>query len=88
MTFNKYVNICAEAIGEKADIRYVNLEIEKLQARDWFPFRDIHLFGSIDKIKSTGFENKYTLFDGLKKTYKYLEDNQLLNYPQLHKLEE
>lgn len=87
VTFNSLVNICADIIGKKADIRYINLETTGLQARDWFPFRDIHLFGNIDKIKSTGFNNKHSLLDGLNKTYKYLENNNLLYYPELHKIE-
>lgn len=87
VTFNNYVKTCAEVMGKKADIKYVNLENAGLKARDWFPFRDVHLFGSIDKIKSVGFNNKYKLLDGLDKTYKHLEENELLSYPQLHEVE-
>lgn len=87
VTFNNYVKICAKIVSKKADIKYINLENTGLKARDWFPFRDTHLFGSIDKIKSVGFKNKYDLFDGLNKTYKYLEENNLLHYPQLHEIE-
>lgn len=88
VTFNNYVKICAKIMNKKADIKYVNLVSTGLKARDWFPFRDVHLFGNIDKIKSTGFNNQYKLLDGLNKTYIYLEENKLLKYPQLHWIEQ
>lgn len=87
-TFNNYVKTCAEVMKKKVNIKYINLENKGLKSKDWFPFRDLHLFGSIDKIKSIGFNNKYNLFDGLHRTYKYLEENKMLPYPQLHEIEE
>lgn len=88
LTFNNYVKVCGEIMNKKVDIRYVNLEKTELKARDWFPFRDTHLFGDISKIKSTGYRNKYKLIDGLSETYKYLEENKLLSFPKLHWIEE
>ena len=87
ITFNKYVEYCARAMNKKYKIKYINLEEVKLTSRDWFPFRDVHLFGSIAKLKKTGFTNEYSLLEGLKVTYDYLKSNTLLNYPKLHKIE-
>lgn len=87
ITFNKYVEICGKAMKKEVKIKYINLEMTGLKARNWFPFRDTHLFGNINKLKATGFENKYTLLEGLIKTYKYLKENKLLLYPKLNDIE-
>lgn len=87
VTFNQYVKICGKVAKKDVKIKYVNLEIKKLKARDWFPFRDVHLFGNINKVLATGFKNKYTLFEGLSLTYNYLKNNKLLEYPSLYNIE-
>ena len=54
ISFNKLVEICGKVMGKKIDVKYINTS-DKIKARDWFPFRDIHLFGNISKIKEKGF---------------------------------
>ena len=62
--------------------------IEKnIKARDWFPFREVNLFGDISKLENTGFRNKYSLIKGLEKTYKYNEEHDLIIEPNLNEIE-
>ena len=87
ISFNKLVEICGKVMGKKIDVKYINTS-DKIKARDWFPFRDTHLFGNISKIKEKGFKNQYSLFDGLKKVYEHNETNKMIIKPILKKLEE
>ena len=87
ISFNKLVEICGKVMGKKIDVKYINTS-DKIKARDWFPFRDIHLFGNISKIKEKGFKNQYSLYDGLKKVYEHNEMNKMIIKPILKKLEE
>lgn len=87
ISFNKLVEICGKVMRKKIDVKYINTS-DKIKARDWFPFRDIHLFGNISKIKEKGFKNQYSLFDGLKKVYEHNEMNKMIIKPILKKLEE
>lgn len=86
ISFNKLVEICGKVMGKKIDVKYINTS-DKIKARDWFPFRDTHLFGNISKIKEKGFKNQYSLFDGLKKVYEHNEMNKMIIKPILKKLE-
>lgn len=87
ITFNQLVKTCAEVMNKEVKIKYINTFENNVKARDWFPFRDIALFGNISKIKEKGFSNKYTLVKGLRETYQYCEENNLLMKPNLNKLE-
>ena len=72
---------------KKVAIKYINTEENKIKARDWFPFREVNLFGDISKLENTGFRNTYSLIQGLEKTYKYNDENDLITKPILNKLE-
>lgn len=87
VTMNKYIEICGKVVEKVPVIKYVDLEMKKLKARDWFPFRDVHLFGDISKIKSTGFRNQVNLEEGLKKTYEDLLRRNFIKYPELYEVE-
>lgn len=87
ISFNKLIEICGKVMKKEVNIKYINTSNE-IKARDWFPFRDVHLFGSTLKIKAKGFKNQYSLFNGLKKVYEYNEMNKMIVKPILKKLEE
>lgn len=87
VTMSEFSEICGKVMSKKAVIKYINTEEKKVKARDWFPFREINLFGDISKLENTGFRNTYSLIKGLEKTYKYNEENDLIVKPILHKLE-
>ena len=87
VTMSEFAEICGKVINKKAMIEYINTEENKIKARDWFPFREVNLFGDISKLENTGFRNTYSLVQGLEKTYKYNDKNNLILKPVLHKIE-
>lgn len=86
ISIESFVKLCAKVMNKEVDIKYIQCN-EKIKARDWFPFRNTDLYGSIEKIKLTGFKNKYSLETGLEKTYMYLKNNKLLEKPNLNEIE-
>ena len=87
VTMSEFAEICGKVINKKTMIKYINTEKNKIKARDWFPFREVNLFGDISKLENTGFRNVYSLVQGLEKTYKYNDENDLILKPVLHKIE-
>ena len=87
VTMSEFAEICGKVMAKKAVIKYINTEENKIKARDWFPFREVNLFGDISKLENTGFRNTYSLIKGLEKTYKYNDENDLITKPILNKLE-
>ena len=87
VTMSEFSEICGKVMNKKAIIKYINTEENKIKARDWFPFREVNLFGDISKLENTGFRNTYSLIQGLEKTYKYNDENDLILKPVLHKIE-
>jgi len=87
LTMSEFTEICGKVMAKKAVIKYINTEEKKIKARDWFPFREVNLFGDISKLENTGFRNMYSLVQGLEKTYKYNDENDLIDKPVLNKLE-
>ena len=87
VTMSEFSEICGKVMNKKAIIKYINTEENKIKARDWFPFREVNLFGDISKLEKTGFRNTYSLIQGLEKTYKYNDENDLITKPILNKLE-
>ena len=87
VTISEFIEICAKVINKKTTIKYVDTEKSQIKVRDWFPFREVNLFGDISKLENTGFRNTYSLVQGLEKTYKYNDKNNLILKPVLHKIE-
>ena len=87
VTMSEFAEICGKVMAKKVVIKYINTEENKIKARDWFPFREVNLFGDISKLENTGFRNTYSLIQGLEKTYKYNDENDLITKPILNKLE-
>ena len=87
VTMSEFIEICAKVINKKTTIKYVDTEKSQIKVRDWFPFREVNLFGDISKLENTGFRNTYSLVQGLEKTYKYNDKNNLILKPILHKIE-
>ena len=87
VTMSEFAEICGKVINKKTMIKYINTEKNKIKARDWFPFREVNLFGDISKLENIGFRNVFSLVQGLEKTYKYNDENDLILKPVLHKIE-
>lgn len=87
LTIKKYIELCGKTAGKMPEIYFINLEKENLKARDWFPFRNVHLLGNIDKIKNTGFKIEYSFSRGIKEVYNSLKMNKKLNLPIYNEVE-
>ncbi|HEY4534098.1 MAG TPA: NAD-dependent epimerase/dehydratase family protein [Fusobacterium sp.] len=87
VSIKQYVELCAKAMNKAVEIRHFFLKDTKWKARDWFPFRNVNLFGNIEKLCVTGFQNQYSLLSGLQKTYQFLKKNKMLDFPELHEIE-
>ena len=87
VAITEFAEICGKIMNKKSIIKHIDTEEKNIKARDWFPFREINLFGDISKLENTGFRNTYSLIQGLEKTYKYNDKNNLILKPILHKIE-
>ncbi len=75
-----WVEICAKVLKVDARIISVDTANTGYKAREWFPFRDVTLIGSCDRIKrDIGFEPKYTFEQGMKKIVESIDLNRLID---------
>jgi Nucleoside-diphosphate-sugar epimerases len=78
VTFSDWVKICADVLEVKAEIFCTECQYIGYKAREWFPFRDIHFFGTCEKAKNElRVIPRYSLYDGLKQTFKNLDRSNL-----------
>ena len=87
VAITEFAEICGKIMNKKSIIKHIDTEEKNIKARDWFPFREVNLFGDISKLENTGFRNKYSLIKGLEKTYKYNEEHDLIIEPNLNEIE-
>lgn len=88
VSFERWVHLCAEAIGKKATSVIIEANEYGLKARDWFPFRDIHLFGNVTKLYDHfQIKQKYSLREGLEQTVTNLQASQLISFNGLSTIE-
>ena len=80
ITMNGWVDTCADIAGVNPKIVLVDAENEGFKAREWFPFRDIHLFGCTNKIQDQfGTISEHALSEGLRKTFQQLNHKNLID---------
>ncbi len=71
VTMQGWVKKCAEVIGVTPQIILVEVKEVGYTSKEWFPFRDIHFFGSINKLnRQFEIRPRYSLLEGLKQTLK------------------
>lgn len=69
VTMQGWVKKCAEVIGVTPQIFLVEAKEVGYTPKEWFPFRDIHFFGSIQKLSQQfGLRPRYSLLEGLQQT--------------------
>lgn len=79
VTLKGWVEACAKVAGVEPKLALIECSDVGYVARQWFPLRDIHLLGSVEKIKlELGIEPSYNLVEGLKYTYEHLSKEELL----------
>lgn len=91
ITWRDLVNLCGEVIEIKPIIKEIDVSKVHLEARSYFPFRDVTYLLDIKRLISDGlYVPKLTLMLGLKKTYDWykserpaLKDDRMNNVDQL-----
>ncbi|HEX9063191.1 MAG TPA: NAD-dependent epimerase/dehydratase family protein, partial [Clostridia bacterium] len=69
VSFKDWIEVCAKVLVIEPKLFLTATESTGYKSRDWFPFRDISMFGSCEKIKKdTNFTPKYSIYEGLKQT--------------------
>ncbi len=80
LSLKGWVELCAKAIGVEPKIELVDTASTGYKYFEWFPFRDINLFGDVSAIeRDTGFVPKYDLLSGLKHTAEEIGVRELKN---------
>lgn len=80
VTMENWVEICAKVVGVKPNIILVDAKETGYLPRKWFPFRDVPLWGSTDKLLNDfDINQKYSLIEGLRQTFSQLSKEELIN---------
>ncbi len=75
-----WVKTCAQIIGVEPSIVLVDAKETGYLSREWFPFRDVSLYGSTEKLLNDfGANQKFSLFEGLKQTFTHLSKEELID---------
>ncbi len=79
LTFKEMIDVMGDLLDIAPKIEKIDTKISGLKAREWFPFREVNLCGSINKLSSLGIEPKYSYKEGIEE---YLKSFQFNNkYP-------
>ncbi|SDY26136.1 SDR family oxidoreductase [Thermoactinomyces sp. DSM 45892] len=82
VTLKGWVEACAEVVGMTPKMELVRGNVG-FEARQWFPFRDVHLFGSCHKLKQhLGIQPRFSLLEGLRDMYNKM-DKELFTQPMV-----
>jgi nucleoside-diphosphate-sugar epimerase len=74
-TFDEYLGVLGDASASSANLVHVG-EID-VEARSYFPFRDIDLVLDTTRLREHGFEHHPSLADGLAETWKWFSEHGL-----------
>lgn len=76
-----WVETCGAVVGIEPKIKLVEAQTVGYSSRQWFPFRDVHLFGSSTKIyKHFGIASKFSLLEGLRDTFEKTKRQDLMEF--------
>ena len=75
ITFNEWIHCCEEVTGKKAFLRYIDTKKTGINARDFFPFKNMDIV--LDTTNAYEVSHKTIDFMlGLKETYKWFKENE------------
>lgn len=76
-SFLEYVTLCGEALNKKAKTILVDTTKYSKDVRSFFPFREVNLALSVEKLKNSDIYSETTsLIDGLKEAFKWIEEEK------------
>lgn len=88
LTLKGWIEICGKVLDIKPKMLLVDTKSTGFKSRDWFPFRDINMIGSCEKIKNDiCVEPKYSIFKGLKHTVNKIGRQKILNSLKINDVE-
>ena len=81
ISWESFITKCGEAVGRKPIIKKIDINQSKLEARSYFPFRDVTYILDIKQLVEDGFYTPtISLENGLQRTYEwYIDKNPNLN---------
>lgn len=87
VSFKDWIEVCSNVIGVKPKLFLANTSTG-YKSRDWFPFRDISMFGRCEKIKKDiGLIPKYSIHEGLKQTVEKVGKEYFTKYLKISEAE-
>lgn len=88
VTFEEWIKTCGRVLQITPKMILVDAKEVGHKPREWFPFRDIDMYGDISKInKQLGVSPKYSLYEGLKETTSHYTNAELLKGSKINEVE-
>ena len=88
VTFEEWIKTCGRVLQIIPKIILVDAQDVGHKPREWFPFRDIDMYGDVSKIsKQLGVKPKYSLYKGLKETISHYTNVELCKKSNINEIE-
>jgi len=88
VTFEEWIKTCGEVLQIIPKIILVDAQEIGYKSREWFPFRDIDMYGDISKVnRQLGVKPRYSLYQGLKETITHYTIDELEKGSNISKVE-
>lgn len=79
VTFAEWVKTCGRVLQLAPKMKLVESSEIGHKAREWFPFRDIDMYGDVSKItRQLGIKPRYNLYEGLRETVSHSSSAELV----------
>lgn len=88
VTFEDWIKTCGRVLQIIPKIILVNAKDIGHKSREWFPFRDIDMYGDVTKIsKQLGVKPKYSLYERLRHTASHYTNKKLAKMSKISDVE-
>lgn len=88
VTFEEWIKTCGRVLQITPKMILVDAQEVGHKPREWFPFRDIDMYGDVSKInKQLGVSPKYSLYEGLKETASHYTNTELYKASNINEVE-
>lgn len=88
VTFEEWIKTCGKVLQIIPKMILVDAKDTGHKSREWFPFRDIDMYGDVNKIKKQlGVSPKYSLYEGLKETASHYTNSEFLKVSNINEVE-
>lgn len=88
VTFEEWINICGKVLQIAPKIMLVDAQDVGYKSREWFPFRDIDMYGDVSKAsRQLGIKPKYSLYEGLIEVTSHYTNSELVKSSKISEVE-